>query len=140
MFVRGPHLIILLSLVSGLVGGLLAAFLLASTSVVAQSAPADAPTTTDAGSPKTISAEEFRLIDSQGRVRALLTFTENGQPYLQMRDEFDTSRVWIGISTDTGMALRDVDGKTRLVLSLDEQGEPSLVVRDRQHRMKSFQP
>jgi hypothetical protein len=46
----------------------------------------------------------------------------------------------VGISSDTGVALRDVDGKTRLVLSVDEQGDPSLAVRDRQHRTKSFHP
>ena len=70
----------------------------------------------------------------------MLAFTEEGQPSLQLRDEFDTHRVWIGISNEIGVAIRDVDGKTRLVLSVDEQGEPSVVARDRPHRTKSFQP
>ncbi len=108
--------------------------------VGAQSTSTGTSQTTNADVQKTISAQEFRLVDRQGHVRALFTFGENGQPFLQMRDEFDNYRVWMGISTDTGIALRDVDGKTRLVLSVDDQGEPSLVVRDRQHRMKSFQP
>jgi hypothetical protein len=57
-----------------------------------------------------------------------------------MRDEFDTDRVWVGISTETGVALQDVDGKTRLVLSVDQDGLPSLVVRDRKHQTNSFHP
>ena len=140
MFGQRPHWFIMLSLLSGFVGGVLSAFLFGSGYVVAQPNPTDTTKTADTDIQKTITAQEFRLIDSQGRVRAQLTFAENGQPFLHMRDEFDTYRVWLGISTDTGMALRDVDGKTRLVLSVDDQGDPSLVVRDRQHRTKSFQP
>jgi hypothetical protein len=69
----------------------------------------------------------------------MLAFTEEGQPSLQLRDEFVTHRAWIGISNEIGVAIRDVDGKTRVVLSVDEQGEPSVVARDRPHRTKSFQ-
>ena len=125
-------LLILLSLISGLAGGALAILFLGGASVTAQPAPADVP--------KTISAQEFRLVDTEGRVRAMLAFAAEGQPFLHLRDESDTHRVWIGISNETGVAIRDVDGKTRLVLSVDEQGEPSLVARNRQHRTKSFQP
>ena len=133
-----PHVRVLMlwGVCSGLVGGLVATVVFGS-SIVAQSASTDKA---EAEIPKTLSAQEFRLIDSQGRMRAVLAFAENGQPYFQLRDEFDTYRVWIGISSDTGVALRDVDGKTRLVLSVDEQGDPSLIVRDRQHRTKSFHP
>jgi hypothetical protein len=140
MFEKHPRYLIMLSLLSGLVGGVLATFFLVGSSVVAQPTPADTTKTMNADIPKTISAQEFRLIDTQGRVRALLAFTEAGQPFLQLRDEFDTYRVWMGISNETGVAVRDVDGKTRLLLSVDEQGEPSLVVRDRQHRTRSFHP
>jgi hypothetical protein len=140
MFEKQLRLVIMLSLLSGLVGGVIATFFLVGSSVVAQPTPADTSNTGKVDVPKTITAQEFRLVDTRGRVRAMLAFTEDGQPFLQLRDEFDTYRVWMGISTDTGVALRDVDGKTRLVMSLDEQGEPSLVVRDRQHRTKSFHP
>lgn len=135
MFQKYPRLLIMLHLFSGLIGGVLATFVIQSTSVVAQPTPSE-PTE----SFKTVTAQEFRLIDSHGRVRALLSFSEEGQPFFHLRDENDTYRVWMGISTDTGIAVRDVDGKTRLVLSVDEQGKPELVVRDRQHRTKSFQP
>jgi len=140
MFQRGSRLLIILNLFAGLFGGVIANFLIQGSSVVAQPTPADTPKTMNADIPQTISAQEFRLVDTQGRVRALLSFTEAGQPFLQLRDEFDSYRVWMGISDDTGVAVRDVDGKTRLLLSVDEQGDPSLVVRDRQHRTKSFHP
>ena len=124
----------MLNLVSALIGGACATLLLSSMSVVAQ------PTPDRLDSVKTVAAQEFQLIDSQGRVRARFSFSDRGQPFLHFSDENDTPRVWMGISTETGIALHDVDGKTRLVLSVDEQGEPELVVRDRQHRTKSFRP
>ena len=140
MRATNPRLLIMLNLLSGLLGGVLASFFILGNSVVAQPTPADTPKGMNADIPKTISAQKFRLVDTHGHTRALLTFTENGQPSLNLRDEFDTDRVWMGISTETGVAVHDVDGKTRLVLSVDEQGEPSLVVRDRQHRTKSIHP
>lgn len=127
-----PSALIILSLVSGLIGGGLATFLLADNVVNAHSIPSEPPTV--------ISAQEFRLIDPEGHIRAILDLSDQGQPYFQMKDEFDTDRVWIGISTDTGVAVHDTDGKTRLVLGVDEEGKPSLVVRDRQHRTKEFHP
>lgn len=119
MFEKQLRLVIMLSLLSGLVGGVIATFFLVGSSVVAQPTPADTSNTAKVDIPKTITAQEFRLVDTRGRVRAMLAFTEDGQPFLQLPDEFDTYRVWMGISTDTGVALRDVDGKTRLVMSLD---------------------
>ena len=132
MRAMNPRLLIMLNLLSGLLGGVLASFFILGSSALAQLTPADTP--------KTITAQEFRLVDTHGHTRALLAITENGQPSLHLLDEFDTARVWMGISTETGVALHDVDGKTRLVLSVDNQGEPSLVVRDRQQRTKSFHP
>ena len=140
MFQTSPRLFIILNLFAGLFGGVIASFLILGSSVVAQPTPAETQKAMNSDIPKLISAQEFRLVDTQGRVRALLAFTENNQPFLQLRDEFDTYRVWMGISNDTGVAVRDVDGKTRLLLTVDEEGEPSLVVRDRQHRTKSFHP
>jgi hypothetical protein len=88
-----------------------------------------------------VSAEEFRLMDKQGRIRALLSFSADGEPYLALIDQQETHRVWLGLTPlETGVAVRDVDGATRLVLSVDPEGEPSLVVRDRQRRSKSFHP
>ena len=90
--------------------------------------------------PTVIRVQEFRLIDPEGRIRAIFDLSNRGQPYFQMKDEFDTDRVWTGISSDTGLAASDTDGKTRLVLSVDEEGKPVLVMRDRNGRTKEFHP
>jgi len=87
-----------------------------------------------------VRSEEFQLVDKTGRTRAALTFSGTGQPYLAMLDQRGTRIVWLGLSEDPGLAIRDVDGKTRVVLSLDRTGEPSLVIRDRQHNTRSFTP
>ena len=132
MLNANPRLLVVLSLMSGLIGGVFGAFLLMGSSVIAQPTPAEIP--------QVISAQEFRLVDTKGHIRAILDLSDGGQPYFQFKDEFDTDRVWLGISSETGLAVRDVDGKTRLVLSVDEEGIPSLVVRDRKHRTKEFHP
>ena len=124
--------LIMVSVLSGLLGGIVATCLVGGGLVTAQEPAGEIPAV--------VSAKEFRLIDQQGRTRALLSFNADGQPHLQMRDEFDTARVRVGISRETGMDVRDVSGKTRLILSVDEEGLPSLVVRDRKHQTKSFRP
>ena len=124
--------LITVSVFSGLLGGIVATCLVGGGLVTAQE-PAGAVSAV-------VSAKEFRLIDQQGHTRALLSFNDEGQPILTMRDESDTARVRVGISRDTGVEVRDVDGKTRLVLSVDTEGLPSLVVRDRKHQTKSFHP
>jgi hypothetical protein len=124
--------LITVSVLSGLLGGIVAACFVGGGLVTAQEPAGEVPAV--------VSAKEFRLIDRHGHTRALLAFNDDGQPFLQMRDEFDTDRVWVGISRETGVDVRDVDGKTRLVLSVDEKGLPSLVVRDRKHQTKSFHP
>jgi len=132
MLTTNPRLFIILSLVSGLAGGICSTLLFVGGAVIAQPTPAEAP--------RVISAQEFRLVDSEGHTRAVLDLSDDGLPYFQLKDEFNTDRVWIGISSETGLAVSDVDGKTRLVLSVDEQGEPTLVVRDRTGRTKEFHP
>lgn len=136
MMRRDTRVILGLGLAAGLVGGALFTALLAGGPVVAQesSVPPSGP------APKVLSAEEFRLVDRHGQTRALLAFSEGGQPYLQFRDEFDVYRVWVGISDETGLAVRDVDGKTRIVLSVEPDGDPSLVLRDRQQKTRSVHP
>jgi hypothetical protein len=90
--------------------------------------------------PKILGAEELRLVDSTGRVRAALEFSASGQPALTLRDENNVARVSLSISDETGVAVRDVDGKSRLVLSVDQGGVPSLIVRDRDHHTNAFRP
>jgi len=133
MWNRGTGRLVLAGLLSGVAGGTLSGWLLSITPVVADEPPTQAP--------KIVTAEEFRLVDSNGHVRALIAFSADGQPYLSLLDQKDTHRVWLGIAlSETGAAVRDIDGKTGIVLSLDNAGEPSLVIRDRQGRSKMFHP
>lgn len=129
---RGTGLGLILSVAAGAVAGTLSALLFTGNPVVAQDQKAEPP--------KALAAQEFRLVDAAGTPRALLTFSASGEPYLALLDPKGGQRVWMGIATDTGVAVRDLDGKTRLVLSLDGNGDPSLVMRDREHRARSFHP
>ncbi len=124
-------LLVILCLVSSFTGGAIGGFLTTVRSVTAQEPPA---------TPRSITAEEFRLVDVAGKVRATLAFTADGQPSLSLKDQNDVTRVWVGVAGETGAAIRDVDGKTRAILSVDERGYPSLVMRDRNHQTNSFHP
>lgn len=121
---------LVVSAVAGLFGGALSVLLFTGPLVRAQ----------DDSLPGLLRAKEFQLVDAKGQARAMLTFSANGEPYLSMSDQHGQDVLWLGLSDDTGLAVRDVDGKTRLVLSLDRSGDPSLVVRDRKHRTRSFHP
>jgi len=123
--------IIVASVLSGAIGGFAASTL---TGVPGHAQSSDQTTF------HVVRAQEFQLLDAKGRVRGTMAFSAEGQPYLQLRDEQDVSGVWVGVSRETGLAVRDKDGKTRLVLSVDEAGSPSLVVRNREHQTRSFQP
>lgn len=75
-----------------------------------------------------MSTHEFRLVDGQGKVRALLTFSAQGEPYVEILDEHDTPPVWLGLAQEPGPAIHNGDGKY-----LDaSSGEPSSAVKDRQ--------
>lgn len=124
---------LLLSAVTGVCGGFVGATLGPSPSTILAETHLDEQR-------NIISAEEFHLVDRFGNVRVRLAFSPDGDPYLTMTDKANTSIVWLGLSNESGLAIRDLDGKTRLVLSLDSAGTPSLVVRDRQHRTNSFHP
>ena len=140
MLKTNPRFLILLNLLAGLCGGVLASFCILGSSVVAQPIPADTPNMMKADIPQTISAQECRLVDTNGKTRALLGFSADGQPILHLMDESESARVLLGIAADTGVKVHDVDGRTRLVLSVDEQGQPSLVMRNQQFLTKSFHP
>jgi hypothetical protein len=114
------------SLIAGLLGGLAASFII-GTPIMAQEGDI------------VVRAQQFQLIDAQGRTRASLAFSSDAQPYLRFSDENEARGVWIGISRETGMAVRDADGRTLLVLSIDDRGQASLIVSDRDRNTRTFQ-
>lgn len=118
---------LLVSIVAGVIGGMLWSLVFVGKPVLA-----------DMRFPSVSSAEEFRLVDAHGRMRALLAFSADGEPYLALLDQQETRKVWLGLSNESGLAIRDSDGKTGLVLSLDGEGEPTLVFRDRQHNTRAL--
>jgi len=118
---------LLVSLIAGTVGGILSPLIFTEKTVLA-----------DMRFPSVSTAEEFRLVDAQGRMRALLAFSADGEPYLALLDQHETRKVWLGLSKESGLAIRDSDGETRLVLSLDRKGEPTLVFSDRQQNTRAL--
>src|SRR5262245_57560110 len=118
---------VLVGLIAGAMGGVAASFITGTPSIAQQS-------------DVVIRAQQFQLVDANGRTRARLGFSADAQPFLRLSDENDTRGVWIGISRETGVAVRDMDGRTLLVLSVDDRGNASLIVRDRDHNTRAFQP
>lgn len=127
------RLIVLFGALVGGVAGAMTMYLLAGAPVIAQETKSDA---------KTVSAEEFRLVDKAGKVRAALAFSAEGEPYLALLDSAEGQRVWLGISANPGLAIKDnKESKTRVMLTLDDAaGQPSLVLRSRQHQVVTVQP
>ena len=118
--VQRAYGMVLVGVIAGAMGGFAASFITGTPSIAQ---PSDV----------VVRAQQFQLIDAQGRTRARLGFSFDAQPYLQLTDENDNRGVWIGVARETGLAVRDADGRTLL-------GNPSLVVSDRDRNMRAFQP
>jgi hypothetical protein len=139
-------LIILLSLTAGLAGGLLASHFFVTPPVMAAKM---------SEGQKVIEAEEFRLIDKEGRILStwgmyaggpgIVLFSKNGQfravfsltspeegPVLTFADQDGVHRATVGLGAKRQpyLALRDIAGKERLTLSLNDKGDPYLVLYD----------
>ena len=118
---------VLVGVIAGAMGGFVASFITGTPSLAQQS-------------DQVIRAQQFQLIDAQGRTRARLGFSADAQPFLNLSDENDARGVWIGISRESGVTVRDMDGRTVLVLSVDDRGHAALIVSDRDHNTRAFQP
>lgn len=135
--------LVVFSVTAGFTGGALAAWLTLNAPAIAQEVVGQSPAVVEdtvKPQPAVISAQEFRLIDQKGMPHAVLGFSSDGEPSLTMQHPNHSSIIWLGISEESGLAVRDVDGKTRLVLSLDTAGIPSLVLRDRDHNTRAIHP
>ena len=147
---------LLLALVSGLMGGVLSIWFLLPPSVLAQDEP-----------PKVIEAQEFRVIDEDGRLRArfgfgtfqdsgygpethLRIFDEEGKeritlvdsvagPYFQLQE--DESGPTLGISLDGGRPQlgmwHNTEGNLRVSLELLANGNPSLTFFDQDTKIRA---
>lgn len=66
---------------------------------------------------RAVEAQEFRLVDKSGRVRAVLEVTRSGVPRLAMLNEEGAACVEITLGKDgPGVRLGDSDGDTRVFI------------------------
>jgi|GEM_PF-2386524 len=143
---RGKNCLLLgLTFLGGLSGGLLSFWL---------SAPAPAV----ADSRKTLVAGELRLADDSGRTRLLMTLVrgkprlfmlddageyrlemglgETGEPHIWLRDSDGASKVQVALTAKGRPAFRLADqrGRERAILGLSENGDPTIILRDESGR------
>ena len=77
-----------------------------------------------------VEANEFRVVDNKGNIRALLGIGSRG-PCLLLFDGKRSLRVSAFVhGTQPGIELLDKNGKVRTALHLDQKGHPSLLLLD----------
>jgi len=146
-------LILLLGLTAGLAGGILASHFFVATPVLADK-PLEAQ--------KVVAAEEFRLLDKEGRILStwgmyaggpgIVLFNKKGQfravfsltspeegPVLTFADKDGVHRATVGLGAKRQpyLTLRDQAGKERISLSLDVEGDPYLVLYDQKENERA---
>ena len=83
-----------------------------------------------------IAAEEFRLVDKNGNVRAVLELSEVGQPRLLFFDKDDKLRISFYVEDEEpGVELLDKNENTRASLGLGDNGQPSLLLLDKEEKV-----
>jgi hypothetical protein len=115
---------IVVTMVSGLIGGLVGSYVFFNERAVAQE-PAQAT--------KIVTAEEFRLVTKDGKPRASLLLWNGQLPALTMADEKCHNRVFLGVfnMAQPALILNDEGCKQRASLDLQPEGLPSLTLRDK---------
>jgi hypothetical protein len=84
---------------------------------------------------KVVDAQEFRLLDKEGRVRARI-FLEDDEPKVALFSKDDKKRAAIGLlpTGEAGVALYDDRGIYHFLINVSASGTPDLSVRDRNGR------
>ncbi|RMD64193.1 hypothetical protein D6833_04705 [Candidatus Parcubacteria bacterium] len=115
-------MLILATFISGFIGGVFSNLLFVSQPVTAQESP-----------PTTVVAEEFRLVDKEGQVRAKLALWDEVFPSLIFGDKACPSRIMLGIfnGEEPAVLLYDKDCQQRASLDMQPDGLPSLTLRDK---------
>ena len=139
-------LLLMLSLLAGLVGGMLTSQFFLGTPVLAEK---------KVGAQNVVIAEEFRLVDKEDKILStwgmyaggpgIVLFGKNGQfravfsltspdegPILTFADNKGNHRATVGLGAERQpyVTLRDQAGKERISLSLDDDGDPYLALYD----------
>ena len=146
MNTRRYSLVLVLSMIAGLAGGMLCSHLFVTTPVFAEKT---------LETQKVVAAEEFRLVDKEGntlstwgmyaggpgmvlfskkgKFRAVFSLTSPGEsPVLTFADKNGVHRATVGLGDKRQpyLTLRDQVGKERISLSLDDKGDPYVVLYD----------
>lgn len=83
--------------------------------------------------PKTLVAEQFRLVDARGNTRAVLSCAPDGSPSLLFEDAQGHARAQVGMKGSRSIVnLDDGDGKARVQLLVEEDGAVGLALHDAQ--------
>ena len=139
-------LLLVFSLLAGLVGGILSSQFFLGTPALAEK---------KVGLQNVVTAEEFRLVDKEGKTLStwgmyaggpgIVLFNKNGQfravfsltspdegPVLTFADNKGNHRAIVGLGAERQpyVTLRDQTGKERISLSLDDDGDPYLALYD----------
>ena len=119
-------LTVALSMLTGLLGGLVSSWLFVGTPVFAQKTEvADI-----------IRARSFELVDKDGKLRAGLGLSDYGGPSLFLYDKNGKNRAGLGLADGVPiLMIRDKDGKTRAGLGLSDDGGPRLELYDKDEKV-----
>lgn len=90
--------------------------------------------------PRSIAAREILLIGPNGKARAALHMTKDGQPILELYDHAGQTRVGLDIGPDEtpGVRLYDLKGAARIGMSVSSDNVPALRLFDAQSRPRAL--
>lgn len=122
--------VILTTMISGLIGGFLASQIFFGEQVIAQELYQ---------AQKVVTAEEFRLVNKDGKPRATLLLWNGDLPALTMADEECHNRVFLGVFNEAqpALLLNDKGCQQRASLDLQPHGLPAFTLRDKKNRVRA---
>ncbi len=115
---------VLIALLGGVLGGACVQFVMAGPSAVAQ---------IESSPPPVVTAQEIRLVTSDGKLRGQLYLWDGQRPMLVLGDSHCKTRVTLGVSEQDGhpsLVFYDEDCRRRAALDLIPDGLPQLTFRD----------
>ncbi|MBI3803645.1 MAG: hypothetical protein HY282_07755 [Nitrospirae bacterium] len=109
------------AMAAGLAGGLLSVWLLTGEEVSAQKTKEHK---------KVVTAEDFHLVDRDGKLRGALFVSAKGEPGFALFDKDEKSRVLLMLNADGSslVELLDEAGKSRARMALSKEGRPDLML------------
>ena len=122
-------MLVMVTVVSGFCGGVFSNVVLQDGGVIAQELRQ---------SPKIVTAEEFRLVNKDGKPRATLLLWNGDLPALTMADEECHNRVFLGVFNEAqpALLLNDKGCQQRATLDLQPHGLPALTLRDKNNHVR----